>query len=138
MMRRIVLLVTVVLCMALMMALFSGVALAQGAADVCVRIRGDTKVDRGESNCFSDETSKAVAIHNSYASAASESRAMAVNDSYVGAIFNSEARATNDSSAFARDDSEATAANDSYAEATCEPEGMAPEESYPEAPCDSE
>jgi hypothetical protein len=60
-----------------------------------VSIKGDTKVDKGESGCRSDETSKAVAV----------------NDSYANAIFGSDATAVNDSVAWARQDCVATAHN---------------------------
>ncbi len=43
-------------------------------------IKGDTKVDKGESTCFSDTTSKAVAVNDSRAEASIDSKATAVND----------------------------------------------------------
>jgi D-arabinose 5-phosphate isomerase GutQ len=77
--QRIILLVTVGLCLAAMMAL-SGVALAQGG-DVCVSIKGETKVDKGDSTCSSDSTSHAVAHNDSLAVANTDSQAQANNDS---------------------------------------------------------
>ncbi|HEV2123529.1 MAG TPA: hypothetical protein VGW38_12235, partial [Chloroflexota bacterium] len=101
-----------------MMVALSGAALAQpgGAADVCVSIKGDTKVDKGESECFSDETSKAVAVNNSLARAFfDDSKAHAVNNSTAEAFLNSKATAVNDSYAGADRNSRATAVNDSAA-----------------------
>jgi hypothetical protein len=60
--RRSILLVTVALMMVAWMMALSGAALAQGG-DVCVSNKGDTKVDRGDSTCSSDETSRAVAVN---------------------------------------------------------------------------
>lgn len=64
-MRRIPMLLTVM--MAAMVA-FSGAALAQGG-DVCVSIKGQPKVQKGDSICESDSTSKAVAVDDSDADA---------------------------------------------------------------------
>ncbi len=96
-MERIILLVTVALVMAATVAL-SGAALAQpgGAADVCVSIKGDTKVDRGDSFCSSDSTSKAVAT---------------TNDSFTFANDDSHARANNNSLAFAEGNCNVSANN---------------------------
>jgi len=77
--KRILVLLTLTAMMALMMAL-SEAALAQ--ADVCVSIQGDPKVDQGDSTCFSEETSKAVAVNSSDAIALNNTTAVAVNDSY--------------------------------------------------------
>jgi hypothetical protein len=84
-MRRLVLLLTV---MAAAVVLASGVALAQpgGAADVCVSIKGDTKVDKGASSCLTDTTGKAVAVNDSDALAFDNSKATAVNNSFAGAL----------------------------------------------------
>jgi hypothetical protein len=126
---------------AAMMAV-SGAALAQsgGGADVCVSIKGETKVDKGESICFSDSTSHAVAVHGGYvdalldshatavgsfAQAVVDSRATAVNGSNATAFVDSEARALNHSSALAFRDSEATAANHSRATALFDSEASA-------------
>ena len=115
-MRRLVLLLTV---MAAAVVMASGVALAQEAprgGDVCVSIKGDTKVDKGASECFSDETSKAVAVNNSLARAFfDDSKAHAVNNSTAEAFLNSKATAVNDSYAGADRNSKATAVNDSAA-----------------------
>jgi len=46
-----------------------------------VSINGETKVDKGESTCSSDDTSHAVAVNNSRAEATNSSTAVAVNDS---------------------------------------------------------
>ena len=113
--------ISVLLAMAVMLALMvglSGAALAQpggGGPDVCVSIKGDTKVDKGESGCRSDETSKAVAVNDSYANAIFGSDATAVNDSVAFASDNGDATAINDSYADASDNSDATAVNDSVA-----------------------
>jgi hypothetical protein len=75
-MKRIMLLmVSVALMLGLMVAL-SGAALAQGA-DVCVSIKGETKVDRGESTYGSSDTSHAVAFDDSKATATNNSFAEA-------------------------------------------------------------
>jgi hypothetical protein len=58
-----------------MMAL-SGVALARGG-DVCVSVKGETKVDRGESTYGSSDTSHAVAFDDSKATATNNSFAEA-------------------------------------------------------------
>ena len=108
---RMRLMVTVALMLALTLAV-SGTALAQpGGGDVCVSIKGDTKVDRGESECFSDPTSKAVVVNDSLAFAVDDSRAGATNDSLAAAGDDSRARATNGSRAFAEDDCNASANN---------------------------
>ena len=60
-MRRIPMLLTVM--MAAMVA-FSGAALARGG-DVCLSIKGQPKVQKGDSICESDSTSKAVAVDDS-------------------------------------------------------------------------
>jgi len=78
--KRILVLLTVTAMMALMMAL-SEAALAQ--ADVCVSIKGDPKVDEGGSTCFSEDTSKAVAVNSSDAIALNNATAVAVNDSFA-------------------------------------------------------
>jgi hypothetical protein len=52
-MKRILVLLTVTAMMALMMTV-SGVAAAQGGADVCVSNKGETKVQKGDSECGSD------------------------------------------------------------------------------------
>ena len=64
-MKRIIFLLATVA--AVTIALPGAAALAQeegdrGGGDVCVSVKGDTKVDRGDSECSSDETSRAVAI----------------------------------------------------------------------------
>jgi type 1 fimbria pilin len=79
-MKRIMLLVTVAAMMAAMLAL-SGAALAQG--DVCVSIKGETPVDKGDSECFSDTTSQAVAVNDSDALAINDSNAVAVNKAWA-------------------------------------------------------
>ena len=87
---------------ALLMAL-SGAALAQedrGGADVCVSDRGETLIDIGTSNCFSDPTSQAVAVNDSEAIAGSDSEAVAV-DSTAFSDFDSEALAFDSCSATA-------------------------------------
>ena len=76
-MRRMLLLMTVAATMALMMAI-SGVAVAQGG-DVCVSNKGETKVQKGDSSCFSDATSHAVATNGSQAGAVDDSKANAHN-----------------------------------------------------------
>ena len=97
--RRLAVVGITAMMLAAMMAL-SGMALAQG--DVCVSIKGDTKVDNGDSTCFSDATSKAVAVNDSDAIAQDEgSRATAVNNSDAFAADFSRATAVNDSSALA-------------------------------------
>ena len=118
-MKRILLLVTVASMLAAAMAL-SGVAQAQGRADVCVSIKGDVKVDKeeGPSTCFSDSTSHAVATNDSSATAIDNSKARATNDSSATALFDSQATATNDSLAVADNNSQATATNNSDAVAT--------------------
>ena len=83
-MKRIIFLLATVA--AVTIALPGAAALAQeegdrGGGDVCVSVKGDTKVDRGDSECSSDETSRAVAIKDSDAFAEQDSRATAVNDS---------------------------------------------------------
>ena len=99
--------------LAAMMAL-SGMALAQG--DVCVSIKGDTKVDKGESTCYSDATSKAVAVNGSDAEALFGSHATAINGSDATAIFDTRATAINNSIAEAVfSGSRATAINNSVA-----------------------
>ena len=114
-MKRIMLMVTVALMLGLMVAL-SGAALAQGA-DVCVSIKGETKVQKGESFCQSDETSRAVAVNAMYAVALGDSKAVAVNNgSQAFAFDNGKATAVNDFSlAVAELDSKATAVNHSLA-----------------------
>jgi redox-regulated HSP33 family molecular chaperone len=94
-MRRAVLLLTV---MAACLVMASGVALAQeapGGGDVCVSIKGDTKVDKGASECSSDETSKAVAVKDSSAFAEDDSKARATNNSSALAFFGCTATAQN-------------------------------------------
>ncbi len=61
----------------------SGVALAQGGADVCVSNKGQTKVQKGDSTCFSDATSHAVAHKDSDATAIGDSKAKAKNGERV-------------------------------------------------------
>ena len=80
-MKRILVLSTVAAMMALMMAM-SGVALAQGSADVCVSNKGETKVDKGDSTCFSDSTSHAVAHNDSTALAFDTCTAKANNGQF--------------------------------------------------------
>src|SRR5919107_50733 len=82
-MKRILVLLTVGAMIASIMALFSGVALAQGGADVCVSNKGETKVDKGDSTCSSDSTSHAVAHNDSQASADDNSQAKANNSSFA-------------------------------------------------------
>ena len=124
---------TTSMILAAMLMALAGAALAQpgGGPDVCVSIKGDTKVDKGESTCFSNSTSKAVAVKGSYAVAYRDSRAHAVNDSlatadrdsrahavnnsFAIAYRDSRAHAVNNSSAFAFDDSRAHAVNNSFA-----------------------
>jgi hypothetical protein len=106
--RRTIFLVTVALMMSVTMMALSGVALAQ-SGDVCVRVKGETKVDRGESTCGSSNTSHAVAFN--------DSKETATNDSIASASGDGKARATNDSFAIAQADSKATATNNSFAEA---------------------
>ena len=113
-MKRIIFLFAAVA--AVTIALSGAAALAQeegdrGGGDVCVSVKGDTKVDRGASECSSDETSHAVAVKNSEAIALEDSRATAVNDSFARAAFDSDARAVNDSQAGALRDCTATARN---------------------------
>lgn len=93
-MRRVLLLVTTLTLMMLaaMMAL-SKRSLAQG--EVCVRIKGQTKVDRGASGCSSDSTFQAVAVNGSIADAHNDSQATAVNDSTAGASSDCTATAQN-------------------------------------------
>jgi hypothetical protein len=79
--KRILVLLALTAMMALMMAL-SEAALAE--ADVCVSIQGEPKVDKeGGSTCFSEDTSKAVAVNSSDAVALINATAVAVNDSYA-------------------------------------------------------
>ena len=78
--KRILLLLTVTAMLALMMAL-SEAALAE--ADVCVSIKGDPKVDKGESTCVSDPDARAVAVNGSEAIALNNTTAVAVNDSFA-------------------------------------------------------
>jgi redox-regulated HSP33 family molecular chaperone len=78
--KRILALLTLTAMMALMIAL-SEAALAE--ADVCVSIQGDPKVDKGASTCFSEDTSKAVAVNSSDATALNDATAVAVNDSFA-------------------------------------------------------
>ena len=78
--KRILVLLAVAAMMALMMAL-SEAALAE--ADVCVSIKGDTKVDEGASSCVSFPDSRAVAVNDSDAIALNNATAVAVNDSFA-------------------------------------------------------
>jgi hypothetical protein len=82
-MRRMLLLMTLGAMMAALMMTLSGVALAQGGADVCVSIKGEEKVDKGGSTCSSEDASKAVAVNSSDAIALNDATAVALNDSYA-------------------------------------------------------
>ena len=79
-MRRIMVLLAASAMMAAMLAM-PGVALAE--ADVCVSIKGHTKVDEGASSCFSSPDSRAVAVNSSDALALNNATAVAVNDSFA-------------------------------------------------------
>jgi hypothetical protein len=78
-----------------------GVALAQGGADVCVSNKGETKVQKGDSTCFSDSTSHAVATNDSDATAIGDSnKANAHNDSSATSVgTGNKTQANNDSCA---------------------------------------
>ena len=69
---------------------------------MCVSIKGDTKVDKGDSICYSDIDAKAVAVN--------DSDALADDDAPL-------ALAVNRSSAGGEDYGRATAVNDSFADA---------------------
>jgi hypothetical protein len=88
---------TVVVSAAIMVAMLamSGVALAKGGADVCVSNKGETKVDKGDSSCFSDSTSHAVATKDSNAVAVEDSKAQAHNNSNAAAVDGAHATAVN-------------------------------------------
>ena len=62
---------------------------------MCVSVKGDTRVDKGESGCVSDETLHAVAFNGSEAVAIFDSRAQAVNDSEAIAVEDCTATAHN-------------------------------------------
>ena len=91
-MKRMILLATVGAMLAAMMSI-PGAALAD--ADVCVGNKGETKVDKGDSTCSSDETSHAVARNGSSATATDDSRAMASDSSAAIATSNCTAKADN-------------------------------------------
>ena len=75
---------TAVLMIAISVAI-SGAAFAQGG-DVCVSVKGDTKVQKGDAACLSDPSSKAVAVNGSAAVAGSGSHAVATGDCFTEAF----------------------------------------------------
>ena len=107
-MKRIIMLVTMALMLAFAMAL-SGVALAQGGADVCLSNKGDVKVQKGTSTCSPDSTSRAVALKGSTAIAVENSTARATKNSTAASINNSKATATDLGNAYANSNCSAVA-----------------------------
>jgi hypothetical protein len=102
------------LMLAVLLMVAGGGQIAAAQGDPCVSIKGNEKVNKG-SFCFSDDTSKAIAVNNSSAVALGNSKAIAVNNSSAVALINSEATAINNSDALAFINSEATAINNSDA-----------------------
>jgi hypothetical protein len=78
--RKLTILVATALLLAMTVA-FSGVAQAQGRADVCLSKNGTTIVQKGTSGCISDSTSQALAVNGSSALALNDSDAKAINGS---------------------------------------------------------
>jgi len=90
---------------------------AGASGDVCVSVHGATRVSNGASQCFSDSTSKAVAVNNSIAFSAigGGGQAVAVNGSNATGVSDGQAVAVNGSQAIGEFDGQAIAVNGSTA-----------------------
>jgi hypothetical protein len=65
---------------AVLMIAICGSAFARGG-DVCVCVKGESKIQKGDAACFSDPSSRAVAVNDSGAVAVQYSTAVGVDDS---------------------------------------------------------